>query len=467
MATLTFSDNTYSGASIEQGVLVPATFITPPTFAGISTPLAGTYVLNGSVSKVGDTVSVSETGIANPVASTAVYQGYFLSGGAAVYVFSDSILGTAFAITSTGSAVPLLAVQTLDTGAPALCFLRGTAIATPDGEVAVEDLRPGMVVTVLDNGTPRPRPLRWVGHGRTTAGTHTSLDDFPVRIRAGAIRDNTPRRDLLVTPEHCILVDGGLIPARMLVNNASITVDTSLPSFDYFHVELDHHAILLAEGLEAESYLDTGNRANFQGGPVAALRPDFATDAGHAAWATDAAAPLTVERSTVEPIWQALSHRAARLGHPAPAPAPLSDEPDLRIVTDTGLAIAPAFRDRTRFGFVVPGGARTLHLLSRASRPADTVGPFLDDRRVLGVQVGEVSVTDGRRRRDSHAHLATPVLAGWHAVEHGTRRWTNGHALLPVDLAPAEGRPVLLTLEITAAGPYLAEAAAVPGRMRA
>ncbi|MBE7190175.1 Hint domain-containing protein, partial [Jatrophihabitans endophyticus] len=139
------------------------------------------------------------------------------------------------------------------------CFLAGSAILTPDGEMPVERLRPGMAVTVLEHGARVPRTVRWVGHGRVSPRP-TSLDDHPVRIRAGAIRDNVPHRDLLVTPEHCILLDGGLVPARMLVNGSSIVADTTIAAFDFFHVELDRHGILLAEGLEAESYLDTGNR---------------------------------------------------------------------------------------------------------------------------------------------------------------------------------------------------------------
>jgi hypothetical protein len=82
-----------------------------------------------------------------------------------------------------------------------------------------------------------------------------------------------PHRDLLVMPEHCILVQGRLIPARMLVKGRSILIDRDVVSYQYFHAELETHGILLAEGLTAESYLDTGNRAIFTGDDLPVTRP--------------------------------------------------------------------------------------------------------------------------------------------------------------------------------------------------
>ena len=91
---------------------------------------------------------------------------------------------------------------------------------------------------------------------------------WPIRIQAGAFAPNTPRRDLLLSPDHAVYVDGRLIPVRYLVNGASIAqVETD--SVTYWHVELDRHDVILAEGLAAESYLDTGNRSVFvKGAPL-------------------------------------------------------------------------------------------------------------------------------------------------------------------------------------------------------
>ena len=83
-----------------------------------------------------------------------------------------------------------------------------------------------------------------------------------MRIAASAFGGGLPHRDLWLSPDHAVLVDGALVPARCLVNGASIAAE---PRADirYFHVELAAHGVLVAEGLPAESYLDTGNRAAF------------------------------------------------------------------------------------------------------------------------------------------------------------------------------------------------------------
>ena len=83
-----------------------------------------------------------------------------------------------------------------------------------------------------------------------------------------AFADRVPCRDLLVSPDHGIFVDAKLICARQLVNGTTIVREAGLASVEYFHVELEAHAILLAEGLPAESYLDTGNRGFFRNGPT-------------------------------------------------------------------------------------------------------------------------------------------------------------------------------------------------------
>ena len=334
-----------------------------------------------------------------------------------------------------------------------VCFLGGTRIATPDGEMVVEDLRAGDLVATRRDGATVFQPVSWLGSGRMDRARQ--IEEFPVRIRAGAFEDNVPRRDLLVTSEHCLFVDGKLIPARMLVNGRSITVDTGIADYEYFHVELEAHGILLAEGLEVESYLDTGNRGNFLNSAVSSLRPDFTVDPGNKSWAHDAAAPLAVDRETVEPIWRKLETRAATLGFAKAAQVRMLDEPDLRLVTEGGLEIEPTLCDGKFYAFVVPGNVGMVRLRSRTARPSETVGPFLDDRRELGVLIGRIGISEGRRRVVSTMHLTNAALSGWHGLEdQASCRWTNGEALVPVDLSWSEGRPVFLDIEVVGAGPY-------------
>ncbi|AHG63494.1 Hint domain-containing protein [Advenella mimigardefordensis] len=91
----------------------------------------------------------------------------------------------------------------------------------------------------------------------------------------GSIADNIPHRDLTVSPGHHLFFDGNLVPAMALVNNISIVQLVDMVSFEYFHIELEQFDILLAEGVPAESYVDTGNRKMFQNAHEVEMNPDF------------------------------------------------------------------------------------------------------------------------------------------------------------------------------------------------
>jgi hypothetical protein len=345
------------------------------------------------------------------------------------------------------------------------CFLRGVRIATPQGECAVEALSVGDLVAVHRDGRTCFEPVVWIG--RRQVDVHAlgkawgkawgdALDAYPVRIRAHAFAENAPHRDLLLTSEHCVLADGRLVPVRMLVNGGSIAVDRSIPRYEYFHIELERHSILLAEGLETESYIDTGNRGNFANAEIPSMIPSFAVAHEHKSWEHDAAAPLAVDRETVEPIWARLNARAQAMGIGGiAAPAALDSDPGLHLVSETGLRIAPVLCDGTTYGFVVPAGVRSLRLASRAARPSDCIGPYLDDRRTLGVLVGKIGAGAGRDRAVLTAHLEGEALPGWHGQEPDSPgRWTDGSATLPLDQAALGDGEVYLDIEIVHAGPY-------------
>jgi hypothetical protein len=140
------------------------------------------------------------------------------------------------------------------------CFVAGTLISTKGGPVAVERLALGDMVTTEAGEC---RPIRWIG-SRHYSGFSAPPADRPVRIRANAVADGIPTRDLLVSPDHAVFVDGLLAAAGHLVNGTSITRGEAMADLTYWHLELDSHDLVLAENTPAESFLAApGVRAGF------------------------------------------------------------------------------------------------------------------------------------------------------------------------------------------------------------
>jgi hypothetical protein len=174
------------------------------------------------------------------------------------------------------------------------CFASGTGIATSRGRVAVEALREGGRVLTASG---RLAAVRWIGHRRTDLRRHKRPHDvMPVRVTVGAFGRSLPSRDLFLSPDHAVFVDGNLVPVRHLINGVSI-VQESREAVTYWHVELDRHEVILAEGLACESFLDTGNRCAFENAAGAvAMTPDFAPqDVAWAVWAAEGCAPILTD----------------------------------------------------------------------------------------------------------------------------------------------------------------------------
>ena len=158
-----------------------------------------------------------------------------------------------------------LGIITADAGDLEVCFLTGTMIATPDGERAVESLAIGDLVLTVDGET---RPVRWMGVQTISRVFSDPQRGRPVTIRAGALGDNVPHRDLHVSPDHAMFVDGILAHAGALVNGTSIVRMADVPErFTYHHIELEDHALVLAEGAPAETFVDAVTRRRFDNFP--------------------------------------------------------------------------------------------------------------------------------------------------------------------------------------------------------
>src|SRR5437763_3522099 len=153
-----------------------------------------------------------------------------------------------------GSIDPFLFID--DTAANP-CYCRGTLILTEDGEAPVERLRIGDRVMTRSG---KAQPIKWIGRrsysGRFALGQAQIL---PICITAGALDDGVPRRDLWISPNHALYLEGVLIEAQDLVNGVSIYQAERIEEIEYFHIELDRHDVIVAEGAWAESFISDDN----------------------------------------------------------------------------------------------------------------------------------------------------------------------------------------------------------------
>jgi len=395
--------------------------------------MAGTVTSFG----LGDTITLA--GI-DPL-SVSYSGGFLLFGG-----------GSSFALTVLDS----LVVEAMSDGAggalvSAACFVAGTLIETTDGPVAVEALRQGD--TLLAHGG-ETRPIRWIGYRRLDLTRHPSPEDAsPILIRANALGDGVPMRDLRVSPEHAMFIAGGLIPARMLVNGGGIIQEAATRHVTYYHVELDSHDVLLAEGAPAETYLDTGNRGMFENADEPTqLHPRFAD--GQQGRTGRSCAPLFDQPSVVEPIWRALADRSVALGFSLPEPPETTADPELRVQVGEQV-LKPVFQEPDRAMFILPGRAEVIRLVSRATAPS-MIDPWRTDRRRLGVAVRRITLRGGTAVRED-IPVDHPALAdGWWSSEKDEAalwRWTNGSAELRI----GRDGPKLLEIEFGSMGAYVIE----------
>ncbi|KAA8385788.1 hypothetical protein FOH24_11725 [Acetobacter tropicalis] len=336
------------------------------------------------------------------------------------------------------------------------CYLAGSMIRTPKGDVAIEDILVGDKIVAFDwrNNRDIIRPVVWVGKGRVTVNPTLPDDEagWPVRVLKNAIADGVPYKDMLITSEHCLFFEDKFVPVRMLVNGVSLFYDKSFPVYDYYHVETDPHSVITADGMLTESYLDTGNRASFvQNGKVAVLRGKTRS------WGTNSAAPLGVDRIFVEPLFYKLKCRENKVNvtNVQTETIHISNDPDLLLLTEKGGTIRPLRREGPVYSFMLPSDITSVRLVSRTNRPCDVIGPFVDDRRPMGVGVEDVQllVVKGPYKITSHLHARKPQ--GWYEDMGGNGvAWTDGNAVLPLGNYLLGGKIGMLSLRIQTAGPY-------------
>jgi autotransporter passenger strand-loop-strand repeat protein len=277
------------------------------------------------------------------------------------------------------------------------CFAAGTRILTAGGRlVPVEALAAGDRIELYD-GTAAP--ITWIGRRAIEPDRHPRPASVrPVLIEAGALGNGLPWRDLLVSPDHALYLAGHLIPAKTLLNGFTVR-QAPLPRVTYYHIELPAHGVLFAEGVPAESYLDTGNRACFEtGGGAMSLHPEFA----QARREQTGCAPFAEAGPAVESVRAKMLERAG---------IETSDDPDLRIRMERGRAV----------------------IESRSAIPGE-ISADPRDRRRLGVKIAALTIGGEMIALDHPA-----LTEGWHDLEPDGR-WTDGKAVIPESLLRASAK---------------------------
>ena len=324
----------------------------------------------------------------------------------------------------------LAAISTGEGATSLACYAAGVRLTGESGAVAVEALKVGDRLMTLSGEL---RPIVWIGRRRYVCGGHPEPEKvWPVVVAAGAFGPGLPARDLVVSPGHAIYVEGRLVQAIRLVNGATIR-QAPVAEVDYWHVELESHDVIFAEGLPAESYLDTGNRANFESAAEMAPHPDFSPkpwDATCYPYLADADLPA---------LRASLLERVSAFGFA------FDDDADLHALAD-GRRIEPMRLRPNRYAFVFPAGVSEALLVSRTWRPAEATADN-SDPRTLGVCLSRLDI-DGGTLDLSDERLTD----GWsfNEPEYG-QRWTTGRARLPAGLRVA-------LLDVCGLGRYLRRA---------
>nr|WP_294563630.1 Hint domain-containing protein [uncultured Rhodopila sp.] len=313
------------------------------------------------------------------------------------------------------------------------CFLPGTHILTDRGEVLVEKLELGDKLVTLGGPT---RPLRWIGKGQVLATRGRRNAATPIIVRKGALTPNVPHHDLRVTKGHSLFLDGILIPAEFLVNHRTIHWDDRAQEVTVYHLELETHDVLLANGAPAESYRDDGNRWLFQNANSAWDLPP-----------QEPCAPVLTGGPLVDAVWRRLLDRAGpRAG------VPLTNDPDLHLLVDGG-RLDVAMRSGDFYIFNLPRAPSEVRIISRAASPQEL--GLARDPRCLGVAVRRMVV---RRKAQFRTFEAADerLVEGFHAfeVDQGFR-WTDGDALVPPEMFKVLVDPIEVVLHIGATAQYV------------
>ena len=294
------------------------------------------------------------------------------------------------------------------------CFVLGTRLLTPAGYVPVEAFKPGdPIITRLG----ARRAVRWIGRRTLEPGPDESQDRRPVTVLPGAFGPGIPARPVRLSPSHAVFLEDVLVPVTHLVNGVTILREQKRGQVRYFHIELDRHEVLIADGLAVESYRDTGNRGEFH------------QESGRRGNASVPCAPVVTGGPKLAIIRRKLHETALRTGFS------VAEDPELYGMA-SGRRLVPELKLRgaARIArFALPPGIGRLLLLARSAAPAET-DPESDDRRELSICSSRPQAVVAGAAGES-TKLRRPGLgAGWYSKAAGDAGiWMGGcgEILLP------------------------------------
>ena len=337
------------------------------------------------------------------------------------------------------------------------CFAEGTRILTARGEIPIEALLADDRVITVDQSEPRAVPIKWRGQRSVRLDRHPAPHRVaPIVIEPGALGApnvinalgapsvinalgapsvinalgaGVPHRRLVVSPDHALLLDGQLIEAKYLVNGATIWQDFAARAITYHHLELERHGAVLAEGAAAETFLESGNRHQFEGQAAFALIADFTTRPR-----VQPCAPLCDHG----PILVAIRHRLAAIAQAAGYRIGRDDS--VRLTIDGRSLLGEAVgAGRVVYRSATP--IRRVHIDAPLRVPAET-DPTAYDWRRLSIALRGLYYGDHKRDVED-ACFAT----GFYPPEAGFR-WAGPGATLDFSVHPPAYLLTLLVQDV-------------------
>lgn len=332
------------------------------------------------------------------------------------------------------------------------CFLEGVMITTPWGLVPIEHINVGDIVSAWDaiNKRVYETSVVWVGksHCVVRPEEYDDYAGYPVKIKESAIAPHVPDEDLFLTSEHCLLLDGDFFPCRMLVNGESISYDKTIKEFRYYHIKTTNKDIIIANNTFSESYMEdhdtlgplTSDRSQNQ--EVGKPKNGILNENG--------SARIIGSRDKAERVFRKLI-KNCNIIYEEPNTTNCSD---VFLLTDLGQKIRPTRVSDDNLVFMLPGNVGSIWICSNSSRPCDAIGPYVDDRRRLGILVGDITLFCAVSSFKLKEHLENCDLETWNNPEPGGVRWTTGMSKISLRNFPMD-TPAMMRIEVKGGGPYI------------